>query len=257
VDPSGHSIFGSVGDFFEGVGREVGRFVKNYGADIVAGAVGAAITVLTWGLGAPAAFALGGMAAGATNAGLNGAPLSGILQAAAIGGVAGAIGGGLYAANVPWWALAGGGAAVATATGGVEGLAHYAAGFAGAMLGGSATLAFKDAATPQFRLLAAEGDKYPLVEKSWAEKWWNSFTGHLQFSFSSTLLGRGETTSGGISQKVTSPLTLVGGSFDLYIGDIPGPYTGYGETTIGWAGTSALGTSLVVVRLMAFGNMVV
>jgi hypothetical protein len=82
---------------------------------------------------------MGGMAAGATNAALNGTPLSGILQAATMGGAFGAIGGGLYAAHVPVWAMIGGGAAVATATGGLEGLAHYAAGFAGALAGGYGT----------------------------------------------------------------------------------------------------------------------
>ncbi|OPY91537.1 MAG: hypothetical protein A4E72_00097 [Syntrophus sp. PtaU1.Bin208] len=80
---------------------------------------------------------LGGIAAGATSAAVNGAGLEGILQAAALGGAMGAIGGGIYlnygTDSIPY--MIGGGAALATARAGLEGLSHFAAGFAGGVTG--------------------------------------------------------------------------------------------------------------------------
>ena len=117
VDPSGHGFFSFFEDFF-------------------AALFGAAITVLTMGAGAPVACMLGGVAAGASDAAMHGAGLIGIVQAGFMGGMMGAIGGGLYTAGVPWQAMAWAGAAIACGTGGVKGLGSFAAGFAGALAGG-------------------------------------------------------------------------------------------------------------------------
>ena len=72
---------------------------KSFANSFVGAAIGAVITVATGGLGAPIAFALGGMVAGATSAALNGAGWQGILTSAAIGGVLGGVGG--WATTLP------------------------------------------------------------------------------------------------------------------------------------------------------------
>ena len=157
TDPSGH------GNFFD----DIGDVFNDYGADILAGAVGAAVFVLTGGTATPClatfyASIYGGMAAGATSGALNGGGIEGILQGAVMGGAMGALGGGLYWAGVPGGALAAGGAAFATATGGLEGLGHYAAGFAGAMVGGAAAMAYQDVNKPvMLACEAVENQKIP------------------------------------------------------------------------------------------------
>jgi len=160
VDPSGHW---SLGDFFD----DIGDFFRDYGPDILAGAVGAAVFVLTGGtatlgLATFCASIYGGMASGATSAALNGGGIEGILQGAVMGGAMGALGGGLYCGGVPSWALAAGGAGASVATGGLEGLGHYAAGFAGAMVGGSAAMAYRDVNKPvMLACEAVENQKIP------------------------------------------------------------------------------------------------
>ncbi len=161
VDPSGH-------DFWD------------YGKDFIAGAVGAAVFVLTGGTATPCLATLyasiyGGMAAGAVSGALNGGGIEGTLLGAAMGAAAG----GLYLAGVPGTALLAISAGAATATGGLEGLGHFAVGFAGAAVGGAATQAFLDARRPQVRLLAAEGEKFPVSEKSWGEKWLEAFVNRI------------------------------------------------------------------------------
>jgi RHS repeat-associated protein len=119
VDPSGHGFFSFLEDFF-------------------AALFGAAITVLTWGAGAPVACMLGGMVAGATDAAMHGGSLISIVQGAFFGAIGGAIGGGAYLAGGIWPAVAAaGGLALAGGTGGVKGLESFAAGFAGSLAGGA------------------------------------------------------------------------------------------------------------------------
>ncbi len=157
VDPSGH------GNFFE----DIGDFFSDYGADILAGAVGAAVFVLTGGTATPClatfyASIYGGMAAGATSGALTGGGVEGILQGAVMGGAMGALGGGLYCGGVPSWALVAGGAGASVAAGGLEGLGHYAAGFAGAMVGGPAAMAYRDVNRPvMLACEAVENQKIP------------------------------------------------------------------------------------------------
>jgi hypothetical protein len=139
VDPTGHSF---LDDFATGI---VGAAVYCVSAVAIVG---------TWGAASPVAAALvagtagelaaAGAIAGAVS-GVMGAALNGgnVFQGAAMGAAFGAVAGGITGsisgaagrqlAGVIMAAAAGGGA---YATGGLEGLAHFGAGFAGALVGG-------------------------------------------------------------------------------------------------------------------------
>jgi len=172
VDPSGH-------DFWD------------YGKDFIAGAVGAAVFVLTGGTATPCLATLyasiyGGMAAGAVSGALNGGGIEGTLLGAAMGGAMGGAAGGLYLAGVPGTALLAISAGATTATGGLEGLGHFAAGFAGALVGGAAIQAYIDPGT-ESTLTAADQTQSTVSDAQKVtglkqKSWFNSFGDNIKNS---------------------------------------------------------------------------
>ena len=109
TDPTGHSFWGDVGDFFKSV---------------FTGIVGAAVTVLTGGN-----VMMGGMAAGMVSGAMTG-KLENVVMGACTGGLAGGLG-----SMVPAPIMLAGGAAYSGATGGVKGLANFAGSIGGGVAG--------------------------------------------------------------------------------------------------------------------------
>ena len=96
---------------------------KSFTSGFIGGVVGAFVTIATGGLGAPIAFALGGMAGGAVSGGLS-SGWQGALLGAAMGGVlGGAVGGGISAFGQGFgYAALAGGAGYSIATGHTDAL---------------------------------------------------------------------------------------------------------------------------------------
>ena len=136
TDPSGQFSLGDVFNSF--ISGLVGALAAAAVIVAIAGTGGLAAPLsLSWGTLALAGAA-GGVAAGGTGAALSGAGFQGIIQAAALGGAMGAIGGGIasFGAGAVYATIAAG-AGVAYASNGLDGLACYAAGMMGAMAGGA------------------------------------------------------------------------------------------------------------------------
>ena len=111
------------------------------------------------------AGAAGGAVGGATSAALNGGNLSSILQGTVMGAAMGAVTAGITGGFAPvdrvavGWAMAGIGAGVATATGGLDGLGNYAAGIMGAMAGANAVNWLADPPPQTASNVKTTGDK--------------------------------------------------------------------------------------------------
>jgi RHS repeat-associated protein len=105
---------------------------------VISGVVGGAVFVLSGGTAAPLLAGIyAGMAAGATSGALSGGGLEGVVKGALIGGALGAVCGGVYSAfgQTGAYVMLAAGAGVATATGGLDGLAYYAGGVLGGVAG--------------------------------------------------------------------------------------------------------------------------
>jgi RHS repeat-associated protein len=117
--------------------------LKDFLKAVITGFVGAVAFIASGGTDAPLiAGMIAGMSAGATGAAINGGGLPEIVQGAVIGGALGGIGGGIYSGfasagygAAAGWGMVAAGAGYATATGGLDGLAYFAGGIFGGVIG--------------------------------------------------------------------------------------------------------------------------
>lgn len=163
IDPSGHFRFG--------------RFFKIFAVAVVA----AVVTVVTYGAAAAAgwsavaAMAAGGAAGGAVAGALTAAVFGGgpadIFKGLVMGGVMGGLGGAVVGAWAPAaYGMLAAGAGYSAYKGGLEGLAYFGAGVAGAVLGaGIASWAKAELFGP-----AASGEQPLADESGWSQEQFKS-----------------------------------------------------------------------------------
>jgi hypothetical protein len=166
------------------------------------------------------------MAAGGTGGALSGGGVEAVVQGALLGGATGALGGGLYAASVPWWALAGGGAAIATATGGLDGLAYYAGGLLGGIAGYSASSYLKQNWL-SYGVTANQSAGYHIIDPELCidPEFPQEFVTEFEQLWAESKPGRnwGSTEQGLIYVGgEDNPFVRISNTLDSYVGDQPG-----------------------------------